>query len=466
VAPPLVTPLDHRRDPLDAAAAWPADRPLLLLHSGRRHPRHARWSILAAPRATYASDGSSWRDQGVDVDALDRGADPVGDLARLLIRDRAADDDGAPFEGGWIVALGYELGAVIEPAARHHGRRPASIGWPMVQLAHCPDALVHDHATGRWHAVGRPSLAPLERSPSPEPWELEPPTPGLARDSHERRVARTVEYIAAGDIFQANITQPFRTRFGGARGLAIAALRRARPWYGGYLEWPGGRAILSLSPELFLEVDPRTRRVVTRPIKGTRPSHADPAELLASEKDAAELNMIVDLMRNDLGRVSEFGSVEVTARRHLEVHPTVHHGVAEVAARLRPDVSVTDLLRATFPAGSVTGAPKIRAMQIIEELEPVQRGPYCGSLGFIDAGGRASLNVAIRTLRLEGGARAGCAGLAEGTAVYGVGGGIVADSVPAAEYEECLDKARILGLIGRGGDAATAPASTQALRRR
>jgi anthranilate/para-aminobenzoate synthase component I len=176
------------------------------------------------------------------------------------------------------------------------------------------------------------------------------------------------------------------------------------------------------------------RRVVTRPIKGTRPRGVGMREeLLRSEKDQAELNMIVDLERNDLGRVCEVGSVRVTQTRAIEEHPTVYHGVATVEGRLREDVGLVELLRATFPGGSVTGAPKIRAMEIIEELEPVRRGPYCGAIGWIGAGGAMEFNVAIRTMVVKG-----------GTVYMPVGGGIVADSVPEREYEETIVKARAM----------------------
>jgi para-aminobenzoate synthetase component 1 len=221
-------------------------------------------------------------------------------------------------------------------------------------------------------------------------------------------------------------------------------MRLSGAWYGGYLELPDGRCLLSLSPELFLDVESGTRRVVTRPIKGTRPASVSEAELLASAKDAAELHMIVDLMRNDLGRICEFGSVQVPVARTIETHPTVHHGVGEVTGRLRDGVKLYELLRATFPGGSVTGAPKIRAMQIIDELEPVTRGPYCGAVGFVGGGDRIVLNIGIRTLVLTGQRPDGRWDRLTGRLDYGVGGGIVADSDPRAEYRETVDKAEIL----------------------
>jgi anthranilate/para-aminobenzoate synthase component I len=282
-------------------------------------------------------------------------------------------------------------------------------------------------------------------------------TSSLDPDAYLAAVGRTLEDIRAGDIFQANIAQRLSAPITGSiRALAARALARSDAWYGAVLELDDGRAIVSMSPELFLELDGARGAVCTRPIKGTRPSDVDAGELAGSTKDAAELHMIVDLMRNDLGRVCRFGSIEVPSGRTIETHGTVHHGVGEVRGRLRPGTSVGGLLRATFPPGSVTGAPKIRAMQIIDELEPVPRGPYCGAIGFVSDHGDACFSVAIRTMVLTGRTGAPDApGAFDGVVDYGVGGGIVADSEPLAEYRESLDKAAVLRL-------ATADALPQA----
>lgn len=193
------------------------------------------------------------------------------------------------------------------------------------------------------------------------------------------------------------------------------------------------RSLASVSPELFLQVDAQGN-VMTRPIKGTRPADVDVSELLNSAKDIAELTMIVDLIRNDLGRVCDYGSVRVLDPRSIESHPTVHHGVAAIVGRLHPEKDIVDLLRATMPGGSITGAPKIRAMQIIDELEPHIRGPYCGAMGMI---GRDELcfNIAIRTAMIEQCSDNGM------HIQWHAGGGIVADSDPAAEFEETSAKA-------------------------
>jgi anthranilate/para-aminobenzoate synthase component I len=252
-------------------------------------------------------------------------------------------------------------------------------------------------------------------------------TPNFTRSAYESAVARAVEYIGAGDVFQANLSQRFTVRPVDDARSVYARLPPAS--YGAFLNY-GRFAVVSNSPELFLRLG-ADGRVTTRPIKGTRPVGPGMAEQLRdSAKDAAELHMIVDLERNDLGRVCEVGSVRVTQPRTIEAHPTVLHGVATVKGQLRPGVTLVDLLRATFPGGSVTGAPKVRAMQIIDELEPVRRGPYCGAIGYLAGDGSAEFNVAIRTMTIR-----------DGTAYVPVGGGIVADSDPAAEYDETIVKA-------------------------
>lgn len=261
----------------------------------------------------------------------------------------------------------------------------------------------------------------------------------MGRAGYEHAVARTVELIRAGDIFQANIAHALEARFeGSSRELFARLIEAAAPWYGAYLESPS-ETVVSISPELFLEADFVSGRVTTRPIKGTRPA-GSAASLAASGKDQAELVMIVDLMRNDLGRVCEFGSIRVEEPRDIEPHAGVVHGVATVSGRLRAGVSPGDLVRAAFPPGSVTGAPKIRAMQVIDELETFERGVYCGSIGMLSDCGRAAWSVAIRTATIAG-----------GVLRYPVGAGIVEESDPAAEWEETLHKAGAFAAVLREG---------------
>ncbi len=259
------------------------------------------------------------------------------------------------------------------------------------------------------------------------------PTSTFSRCEYESAVRRVIEYIAAGDVFQVNLSQRFSAPLNAQPQAVYERLRCSAPAAFGACLVYEDHALICNSPELFVRLTP-DRRIVTRPIKGTRPrAPGMERQLRESAKDQAELNMIVDLERNDLGRVCEVGSVKVTEPRAIEAHPTVYHGVATIEGMLRKDVGFVDLLAATFPGGSITGAPKIRAMQIIEELEPVRRGPYCGAIGYLGPDGRIELNIAIRTMVVK-----------DGLVHIPVGGGIVADSDPAEEYEETLVKARAM----------------------
>jgi len=351
-----------------------------------------------------------------------------------------------PMRGGWIGYCSYDLGRAIEPRAAVNRLRQNDSTWPLIDLGWCPNTVVFDHVALQWYRIGCGDELLLVE-PSVDHFRFGPWRNEITPQQYQDMVQRTVEYIAVGDIFQANIAQRFTARVdGSSRSLALEALNQALPWYGSLLELyddRSSRSIVSLSPELFLNVNPLTRRVVTRPIKGTRSTEESVGDLIASAKDAAELHMIIDLMRNDLGRVCEFGSVSVQEARAIETHPTVHHGVGEVTGRLREGVTAGDLLRATFPGGSVTGAPKIRAMQIIDELEPFERGPYCGAIGCFSDCGAVQLNIAIRTMTIERDLESMAS-----TAHYWAGAGIVADSIPRLEYEETLAKAAVVrGLV-------------------
>ena len=435
--------------PLAALSRWPADRRVMMLHSGRLHPRWARYSILAEPVGTYrfveTVDGQGhghWLGPSECCPAgLSLSDKPFRDLRSLA---NAAGD------GLWIGQLSYDLGRWVEklPNDAVNDR-----GWPVVEMAWCPGYLLHDALENRWSACGSwRSQVPFDLaafSPQRAAYRAGSPRSFFARSQYESAVAKAMGYIAAGDIFQVNLAQRFSADFHGAYPLSQRAMFErlatlSPAWYGAYLEmaadpaesltpFPGGRVIASTSPELFLEVD-AGGHVLTRPIKGTRPASADPRELLHSEKDTAELNMIVDLLRNDLGRVCAYGSVHVDEPRTIESHPTVHHGVATIRGRLHPSKDMIDLLRATLPGGSITGAPKVRAMQIIDELEPVRRGPYCGCLGWLSRDSMG-LNIAIRTMLLDP---------ARQRVDFSVGGGIVADSNPAGEYEETIAKAQAM----------------------
>ncbi len=257
-------------------------------------------------------------------------------------------------------------------------------------------------------------------------------------EEYKRAVNKVREYIAAGDVFQVNLSQRFEADLEIPPFELYKRLRTVNPApFASYLNLPGV-AIVGASPERFLKV--RSDLVETRPIKGTRPRGGDciederlAYELIHSNKDRAENVMIVDLERNDLGRVCHYGTVKVTELAILETFPTVFHLTSTVIGRLRRGKSNIDLLKATFPGGSITGAPKVRAMEIIDELEPTKRSVYTGSIGYLGFNEDMDINIVIRTFLIK-----------EGKAYFQVGGGIIYDSEPEAEYIETLDKARAL----------------------
>lgn len=350
------------------------------------------------------------------------------------------DAPGSSFWGGW---LSYDLGRTVE---RVVPRTPDDLGLPDVLLARFDTRVVVDPAAGTVEVVGDgPSRHLLEAAcrsldgapPSPlPPPGLGPWASSLGRADYEAGVRAIVELIRAGECYQVNFTRRLVCDAAADPLALFAALVEHNPAPHAALVRVGGTAVVSASPERFLAR--RGRAVETRPIKGTG---RDPRALAASAKDRAENVMIVDLARNDLGRVCEYGSIEVPALCEVEAHPGLHHLVSTVRGTLRPGVSTADVVRATFPAASITGAPKPRVMQAIEDLEPVRRGVYCGAVGWVDGDtGDLDLNVAIRTFTVTG-----------GRTYLGVGSGIVADSDPAGEWDESeLKAARLLEAAGLG----------------
>jgi para-aminobenzoate synthetase component 1 len=446
-----------------------ADRPgLALFDSALRDERLGRYSFLGIdPFARLEADRAGVRLNGAEI-----GSDPFESIGELCERYGVEPQpDVPPFQTGLAGYFGYGLRHHVERVPAHD--RP-DIPWPDLILGLYDLVLAVDHRDGRaWLlASGYPETSPQARreraqarigwarerlrrvpqTPSATSWAISA-RPDLRPVDFERAVRQTIGYIEAGDIYQANMTQRFRARLpSGFDRLALyQALRTRNPaTFGAYLDF-GATGILSSSPERFLKV--AEGRVETRPIKGTRPRGRGAAEdkalateLLASAKDRAENLMIVDLLRNDIGRVCRIGSVKVPTLFGLESYATVHHLVSVVTGELAQGRSAVDLLRACFPGGSVTGAPKIRAMEIIAELEPTSRGPYCGSIGYLSADGGMDSNIVIRTYCLQG-----------EDLTFQVGGGIVADSDPHAEYEESLAKAKALievlaqGAVNPGG---------------
>lgn len=320
----------------------------------------------------------------------------------------------------------YELGYAFEP--RLAGLLPAGRSLPLLWFglfeAPVPVAV---SALDR-HFAGRGAPPPLEALEF-----------GQDERGHAESVQRVLDYLQAGDAYQVNLTFPIRFRYRGDPLSLYGALRASQPVAHGGIVAMAGTTILSVSPELFIET--AAGRAMTRPMKGTAARGTDAAAdaaakaaLRADPKQRAENLMIVDLLRNDLGRVSELGSVAVPALFSVESYPGFHTLTSTVTSRLQPGLSLSGLVQAMFPCGSVTGAPKLRAMAIISELEPEPREVYTGSIGMIAPNGDLRFNVAIRTAMFRAG----------GEGVYGVGGGIVADSVAASEYAECRLKARVL----------------------
>jgi len=472
-APPLVEPLEGLGDPAEVAARF-LDLPWLVLldsasaGSGVPDGRAlGRYSFLSAdPTAIVRSKGHA-------VQVLEGGAwrETAGDaleVARGWLREMGsgAAPGLPPFQCGVAGYIGYDYGAVLEhlPPTRYD-----DLALPDVVLGRYDWVIAWDQQAGAAWLVSRGGperrrmvlerLASAEarsarHAPAGEPWPRGAAAPAYASDAaaviglrstfthrgYLNAVAKVREYIVAGDIFQANLSQRFQAPLREQPFDLYRRLRRRNPApFAAYLAFDDV-TVLSASPERFLRLDP-DGQVETRPIKGTRPRGLGPMHdaalgraLAESVKDRAENVMIVDLLRNDLSRVCRPGSVRVPELFALEQHPTVHHLVSTVLGDLEPGADAVDLVRAAFPGGSITGAPKVRAMEIIAELEPTRRGVYCGSIGYLSATGAMDTSIVIRTFVLR-----------DGELYFQAGGGIVADSDPELEYRETLDKAA--GLI-------------------
>ena len=351
------------------------------------------------------------------------GAEVPGLLAAL---------DAARAKGRWIAGyISYEAGYALEPKLA--GLEPVGGG---------PRAVFGVFASPQ------PAQPLLERAAvEAKAVALEPVVPMVSRDAYDAAMAKVMGYIGAGDCYQINLTFPMRTALlqGSALGLYGALCARQAVGRGAFVDLGAGPVLVSRSPELFIAVTAEGR-IEARPMKGTAPRDADPVvdaelaeELRASEKGQAENLMIVDLLRNDISRVAKVGSVKVPKLFAVETYATVHQMVSTVVGDLVAPPSMAGVMEALFPCGSITGAPKIRAMEIIHEVEPFARGAYCGAIGWMAPDGTARFNVAIRTLSLTG-----------RDIVLNVGGGVVQDSTAAGEWEEALWKARyVQGLVSR-----------------
>jgi anthranilate synthase component 1 len=365
-----------------------------------------------------------------------------------------------PFAGGWVIFLGYELASEIEPRLR---LPPADLPWRAFALR-TPCALIHEREQDRVFAVAEPQAAHLlERivaeahAAGGEPADAGEPMKVAAL--HEEpaqafleRVHRAQEYIRDGEIYQANLSRPWRVELADDASVAgiYARLCTANPApFAALAQWQGV-SILSSSPERLISID-GSGHIQTRPIAGTRPRSRRPggdisetAELAAHPKERAEHVMLIDLERNDLGRVCQAGTVRVDEFMSIESYAHVHHIVSNVSGQLRADATPIDALRAVFPGGTITGCPKVRCMQVIAELEGEGRGAYTGSLGFLGRDGSMDLNILIRTMTLQG-----------RRIDFRAGGGIVADSIPERELEETRAKAQGLLAVFDAGQATT-----------
>ena len=437
----VVLPAPRLPAPLDALDALAGARHPFLRHALGRGHRGVPWSFLAADPLEVLC------------------ATQVGPARRLsarlaALRPRAVTRHGAamPFAGGWAGMLGYAARAAVE---RSPAPRRGPLGFPAIWLGHYAAVAGWTHRAGTGYVAGLGATREEAESrarafrhrlqaggPGAHAADGSAALSGRPRARGEpldfrRAVAAARRAVLAGDIFQANISQRFDARVKGTPTGLFRRLATAQPApYMTFVDVGGGRSILSASPERFLRV--RGRVLETDPMKGTRPRGVTRTEdrrlkqaLETSEKDRAELAMIVDLSRNDLARVCKAGTVRVVVARRLIPFARVHQAIAVVRGRLAGGCDRVDALEAAFPPGSVTGAPKVRAMEIIDELEDEGRGPYCGALGWFDEGGDMDLSVAIRTILLSG-----------RSASYRVGGGITLGSDPHDEWRESLDKGR------------------------
>lgn len=450
---------------------------IALLESAQKGTHVPRWSYIAcSPLATLKSLGD-----GVALYDADRHSsspvrvwsNPFDALREMLatfkaegVHQHTQKPDGLSFTAGWVGVLGYDLVRSIE---RLPTLALADVTLPDIHLHLCDHVLAYEHTQAHWYFCTT-VLPGSNAATRALVWET---TLGKAQSSQQtsglmtgfmtgfmtglvtgfkagpvlfktsaqqylQQVQTILDFVHAGDILQANLSHRLEAAFEGDAFALYLALTQANPApYAAYLEGDGF-AIASVSPEQFLNL--HGRQITAKPIKGTRLRKTDPqqdkiehAALQASEKDRAENVMIVDLMRNDLGRVAQIGSVKVSSLFDIEAHPSVWQMVSTITADLRDDADLVDLLRACWPPGSMTGASKVRAMEIIDSIEPVRRGPYAGAIGYMDVSGDMDLSVIIRT-----------AVVAQGRVMVQVGGAIVADSDPVSELNETYAKGRIL----------------------
>lgn len=442
------------KNPADWPDNWSSD------HVGGGQPFRLELKVWKHPDGLVAEEPEIqvWED------------DPFAALRKLQAEYGLASDAGpatgnGAFQGGLVGYFGYETAYCIEDLPDSGADDPdlPDLAFMVADAVACQDhrtGAVTLTVTGRGETelAARADANRMEAhwrqllAGKPEPLESTiPKSPAIQSDfdlhSYSQAVQRCREHILAGDVFEVCLTHQLETEPAGRPWDIYCRLRHINPApFAAWLQFPTFQ-VISASPERFLKLDSH-RLAESRPIKGTRPrggtARQDAAlrhELSTSEKDRAENLMIVDLVRNDLGRVAEIGSVEVKDLLTVEEYATVFQLVSTVRARLRPECDALDLVRSCYPGGSMTGAPKIEAMKIIDALEPVKRGVYSGAIGYLDRSGTMDLSIVIRTIVCK-----------SGRASFGVGGAVVADSDPAEEYQETMDKARAL-IRALGGQA-------------
>ena len=449
-----MTLLVHSLDYLADSAAYFhsfADEPWsLFLDSGQGS---ARYDIIAARPIKVITTSGQLTVIDDNVETFSSTEDPF-DLLRGQINIEPNLDTGDwPFAGGAIGYFGYDLGRRIETLPEIH---PESDNFPDLAFGIYNWAVVVDHISQRAALLAHKELIDQESwselrvlfdqidiktysTYSGEPLELSSEVQAIPdKDDYHLVFDRVQSYIREGDCYQINLARCYQAKAKGDAWFGYRKLRQISPVpYGAFFRIPGG-SLLSVSPERFLTL--KDNRVTTSPIKGTRPRHLDTdkddqlrSELQNSAKDRAENLMIVDLLRNDLGRSCQIGSIKVDDLFRVETFPTVHHLVSDISGDLAQGEDALSLMRSCFPGGSITGAPKVRAMQIIEELEPRRRGPYCGSMAYIGFDGSMDSNILIRTLMQF-----------DDDLWFWAGGGVVADSIEEDEFLETQHKARAI----------------------
>ena len=421
----------------------------MLLKSAAEHHQDSRFDVLVAnPLVTLTTIGEQTTIQTADELVISPD-DPFALIQRYqqrYIPDCHCDLD-VPFIGGALGYFAYDLGRRVEQLPVIAQR---DVDMPDMAIGLYDWALVIDHARQKAMLVGHRVeqqwqwlQSEAESTKVSDDFSIEQWQSNMTQAEYCAKFAQVQEYLRSGDCYQINLTQRFSSPYQGSEWQAYCLLEKSNSApFSAFIRLAQG-AILSVSPERFLQVN--QGKIETKPIKGTRPRGKTPehdaqlaAELAAAEKDQAENLMIVDLLRNDVGRVAKPGTVSVPKLFDIESFPAVHHLVSTIEAQLDEGYSMYDLLRASFPGGSITGAPKIRAMEIIEELEPQRRSVYCGSIGYISRHGVMDTSITIRTL-------IAC----QQTLYVWAGGGLVADSQDLDEYQETLDKlSRILPILG------------------